>query len=359
VSDTGERHPSATARRRTTIGLLGAAGLGAAGLSYAALRARAARRRAVEQARAERAGALGGDELDLPPDTRHLDVPVRDGGSIHIADYGAGPPIVLLHGVTLQASVWAYQFRDLGDRHRMIALDLRGHGSSEPGDAGMSIAAMADDLSDVLEALDLRRATLVGHSMGGMTVLRFARRHADVLAARVGAIAIVASAGGISPPLAAWHRVAPAAAGLVVAGHTALNKAGRPIIPASSAAERATQVVFGQHPDARAVRKTHELSRAMDPHNFVSLLPELVGFDERAAFEDLPVPCVVVAGDRDRVTPPRYASALHETLPGSRLLVWRGAGHMLMYERREALDELLDELSAEAATGRGVPVGPD
>ncbi len=352
-----------SARSRLARGIAGAGALGAAaGLAYAGLRA-SARRRAAETTRgaAPPSPALVGleAELELPAETRHLDVPVRDGGSVHVSAYGTGPPIVLLHGVTLQSSVWAYQFRDLGDRHRMIALDLRGHGSSEPGSAGMSIAAMADDLADVLEALDLRHATLVGHSMGGMTVLRFARRHADVLAARVGAIALVASAGGISPPMAGWRRVAPAVAGLVVAGHTALNKAGRPIIPASSNAERATQVVFGERPDPAAVRKTHQLSRAMDAHRFVALLPELVGFDERSAFEDLPVPCVVVAGARDRVTPPRYANALHQTLPGSRLVVWPGAGHMLMYERREALAQLLDQLSEAASTGRGVPPTPE
>lgn len=361
---TAEKGQSRRARARdrlpagkgaVALGLVGAAG--AAGIGYAALRA--ARRRAASRAPTPGIGVTAlAEGLELPAGTRHLDIPVRDGGSIHVADWGEGPPIVLLHGVTLQSSVWAYQFHDLGDRHRMIALDLRGHGDSEPGDAGMTIAAMADDLADVLEALDLRRATVVGHSMGGMTTLRFCRRHPDILAERVGAIAIVASSGGISLPLAALRRVVPMAVDLVVAGHGAVNRAGRPLIPSNSAGTRGALLVFGDHPDKAAVRRTLEFSRSMRPDRFVPLLAELVNFDERLPLDHVSADCVVVVGDRDRLTPPKYARALVDTLPGARLVVLPGAGHMLMYERREALAWLLDQLSTEAE-GKGALVAPE
>ncbi len=331
-------------RRELGLALAGAAAA-AAGVGLALTRAR--RHRLAPEDRSAWA------ELELPPGTRHLDVPVRDGGSVHVAEWGSGPPIVLLHGATLSSEVWAYQFRDLGAEHRLVALDLRGHGQSEPGGEGVTIAAMADDLADVLEALDLRRATVAGHSMGGMTLLRFCRRHPEVLSARVGAIAVVASAGGIKPPLAGWERLAPRAAGLIVAGHGAVNQAGLPVVPGNGAATRGARLVFGAAPDPLALRKTVQLARAMRPDRFVSLLPELVGFDERAAFESLPVPTVVVVGDRDRLTPPRYARALASSLPGAELVVWPGAGHMLMYERRQALDQLLERLSQEAAAGKG------
>lgn len=322
--------------------------LAAAGAGYAALRA--ARRRAGGE-RVELSS-----ELALPPETRHLDVPVRDGGSVHLADLGEGPPIVFLHGVTLAAEVWAYQFHDLAARHRLIALDLRGHGDSVPGEAGMTIAAMADDVADVLEALDLRQVTLVGHSMGGMTLLRFARRHPDVLARRVGAVAIVASSGGIAAALAGWDRLAPRVASLVVAGHAALGRSGREVVAPAGLAARGARLAFGRDPDPAAVAKTAQLGGSLRSEHFVACLPELLSFDERAVFEDLAVPCVVVVGEQDRLTPPRYAKALAATLPGARLVVWPGAGHMLMYERREALDDLLDSLSAAAVAEK--PTSP-
>lgn len=317
---------------------VGAAAAAAAGAGYAVLRSRK---------RAKLGGELP-EDLYLPSGVRHLDIPVRDGGSIHVVDWGEGAPILFLHGVTLSSEIWSYQFHDLGPSQRTIAVDLRGHGASQPGEEQMTIAAMADDVADVLEALDLRQVTLVGHSMGGMTLLRFARRHPDLLRARVGATVIVASAGGISPPLSAWHNFAPQAAALAVAGHKVFNRSGRPLLPGSTAGERAARVIFGLQPDQAAVRRTVDIVRAMHPDNLVALLPELVGFDERAAFEDLGVPTVVVVGDRDRLTPPRYAEALAETLPGSRLLLWPGAGHMLMYERRRQLDELIVDMSRAA-----------
>ncbi len=328
---------------------LGAAGVVAAtaGVGYAVARSRRA-------ARATR--QLFPAALDLPAGTRHLDVPVRDGSSIHVADWGAGRPLLFLHGVTLSSAVWAYQFHDLGQSHRTIAIDLRGHGDSQAGRAGLSIAAMADDVADLLEALDLRQTTLVGHSMGGMTLLRFVRRHPEVMAARVGAAALVASSGGIRPPLSNWHNFAPEAAALAVAGHRLFNRANRPFLPASTVGERMMRVAFGADPDPLAVRRSADIVRAMAPENLVALLPELAGFDERAAFEDLGVPAVVVVGERDRLTPPPNAEALAASLPGARLQVWPGAGHMLMYERREQLGSLLEALSLEAA-GRGSGAG--
>jgi pimeloyl-ACP methyl ester carboxylesterase len=119
-------------------------------------------------------------------------------------------------------------------------------------------------------------------------------------------------------------------------------------MPGNVVGERGARVAFGSRPDPAAVRRTLGYMREMDPGRFFALVPELTNFDERAAFEYLPVPSVVAVGTRDHLTPPRYARALADTLPGSRLVVWEGAGHMLMYERREALGSLLARLAEEA-----------
>lgn len=335
-------------RRRTA---LTAAGLLAAGVA-GAVALREVRRRAAAAPPAEYGEVELAGDLALPADVRRLDIETSDGGTLHVVERGEGPPIVLLHGVTLQAAVWAYQLRDLADRHRVIAVDLRGHGRSEPGRRGMTIAAMADDLADLLEALDLREATVVGHSMGGMTVLRFCRLHPELLGTRVAAVGIVASAAGITPSAASAQRGSLAVAHLLVAGHDALNEAGRPIFPGNRVGVSGARFVFGHHPDPDEVAATLAFGRAMRPERFVSLLPELFAFDERTLFGEVDLPVLVVVGDRDRLTPPRYARAVAASFLGARLSVLHGAGHMLMYERRRELDELLDDLSA-AAVARG------
>jgi len=350
------RRPDGASHGAGRAVVLGAGAGAAAGLAgVAALRARRRRGELAPGApgRPEHAG-----ELALPEGARHLDVPVRDGGSIHVVEHGAGPPILLVHGITLQAAVWAGQLRDLGPRHRMIALDVRGHGASVPGGAGLTIAAVADDIADVLEAFDLRSVTVAGHSMGGMALLRFLRRHARVVAERVGALAVVSSSGGLDLPFGSGGRLVPRAAELAVAGHRRIDRPGSVLLPGGAAGERLARMAFGQRPAPEAVRRTLDLSREMAPASFVAFLPELARFDEKAPFDPPGVPSVVVVGDRDRLTPPRYGAAVARSLPGSRLVVWRGAGHMLMYERREGLDWLLDELSGAAAGGRDLAADP-
>ena len=71
--------------------------------------------------------------LVLSEELVHHDVPVGDGGSIHAAEAGSGPPIVLVHGVTLSVLTWARQFAGLKGSHRVIAIDQRGHGRSVAG----------------------------------------------------------------------------------------------------------------------------------------------------------------------------------------------------------------------------------
>ena len=92
----------------------------------------------------------------------------------------------------------------------MIALDLRGHGRSVPGSEGVTISSMADDTAEVVAALELERAVVVGHSLGGMVCLRMARRHPNLLGDRVGALGLIATSGGLALPVPSWDRLAGA-----------------------------------------------------------------------------------------------------------------------------------------------------
>ena len=73
---------------------------------------------------------------DLPPDVQHHEIPATDGGQIHVIERGAGRPLLLIHGITLQAGIWAPQLHELADRYRVLAMDVRGHGRSRAGSAG-------------------------------------------------------------------------------------------------------------------------------------------------------------------------------------------------------------------------------
>ncbi len=171
----------------------------------------AVQHRAVSRARAalEEAGAA----LQLPKDAEHHSIETSDGGRIHVVEKGSGRPIVLLHGVTLAASIWGMQFAALSGDFRVVALDQRGHGLSVPGRDGFgwphevlaspsgagfdgkgevggndsgpvgtprserpgspATMRMAVDLDEVMGYLGIEGALLVGHSMGGMVALEY------------------------------------------------------------------------------------------------------------------------------------------------------------------------------------------
>jgi pimeloyl-ACP methyl ester carboxylesterase len=105
-------------------------------------------------------------------------VTTRDGTEIFYKDWGTGPPVVFSHGWPLTADAWDDQlFLAASNGYRAIAHDRRGGGRSGQPWAGNDLDTYADDLSDLIEALDLHDTVLVGHSTGGGEVTRYIGRH--------------------------------------------------------------------------------------------------------------------------------------------------------------------------------------
>jgi pimeloyl-ACP methyl ester carboxylesterase len=289
-------------------------------------------------------------EISVPDDVVHRVLTMRDGGESHMIERGGGPPLVLLHGANLSAEVWSYQLRDLAEAHRVIALDLRGHGLSSAGSEDVTISAMAGDVAEVLAALDLGQAVLVGHSMGGMVCQRVARAHPELLGTRIGAIVLMGTSGGLGLPVPSWGRLA-AAVGRVAGAGVGIWRPGRPALPTGDTGYLASRLGFGRRPRPAEVVATLRMLRSMDPEVFTGLVGEVLGFEEKAPFGDLDVPVVVAVGTSDHLTPPLFARRLAAGFDQASLHEYEGAGHMLMYERREEIADLLGAVSARVGTG--------
>jgi len=122
---------------------------------------------------------------------------VHKGTTLAYEDRGAGTPtFVFVHGWTCNRSFFAPQAEHFARRHRVVSVDLRGHGESDKPQGPYPIAAYADDLAYVIEQLGLGKAVAVGHSMGGITVLQLAAAHPE----RVAAIVMVDPAPFVFPP---------------------------------------------------------------------------------------------------------------------------------------------------------------
>ena len=280
--------------------------------------------------------------------------------ALHVIERGEGPPLVLLHGLMLSSALWVHQLRDLADRHRVITIDLSGPRPVDPRDRpvrrdGRDLASppctgCAADVWAVLEALDVRDALLVGHSMGGMTALQLALdAPAEALARRVAGLALVSTTAG--PVLG--HRPVPGPRPRLGGGGVVACRPGRrsrrrprpavagPALVGEPARLRGRRAA-GPGPLRRAhahgaVRRGSSASccRRWPPSTSPPASP-------RSSCRPL-----VVVGTHDRVIPPRHARRLAAGLPRAELVELPRCGHQPMLERRNEFNRLLDEFSAK------------
>jgi non-heme chloroperoxidase len=116
----------------------------------------------------------------------------KDGTEIYYKEWGEGPVATFSHGWPLSSDAWDGQMLFLAQNgYRVVAHDRRGHGRSSQASSGNDMNGYADDLAAIIEALDLRNATLIGHSTGGGEVTRYIGRHGSKRVAKVVLIAAV------------------------------------------------------------------------------------------------------------------------------------------------------------------------
>lgn len=143
------------------------------------------------------ATAKATDKKSLPTPLNHgkqqmSTITTKDGTEIYYKDWGSGPVITFSHGWPLSSDAWDGQMLFLAQHgFRVVAHDRRGHGRSSQATSGNDMNGYADDLAAVIEALDLRDATLVGHSTGGGEVARYIGRHGTKRVAKAVLIAAV------------------------------------------------------------------------------------------------------------------------------------------------------------------------
>ncbi|MEV0003034.1 alpha/beta hydrolase [Micromonospora sp. NPDC050980] len=280
---------------------------------------------------------------------------LRLGDDVRLRVTSAGPvdaevTVILLHGWTLDGRSWHRQLADLrerfGDRVRVVAYDARGHGRSSCltlRDA--TLAQLGDDLAAVVdEFAPSGPVVLVGHSMGGMTVMEYAHRHPDRFAARVAGLVFVSTTAeghthtvyGLSPRIARLIRLAETTGAGVLARcggwrpPHALLRALRPSI---------RWMLFGDRCDPADIRLvTSAVARATlrSIGGFRASIGAQHRLETLAALGGLPAAALV--GDRDRLTPPPCAESIAAALPTAELTVCPGAGHMLMMERPDVVN---------------------
>lgn len=337
-----------------TRGLILALGAGGV-VAAAAVQRRHLRRIARDPRYAELTRSRGGRAIEIrsADDTRlHAEA---------FAERGAGPIVVLAHGWTEQLSIWGPVIDRLSAAGlSAVAYDLRGHGQSGPAaDGDYSLRRFGEDLEAVLASVvpDGREAVVVGHSLGGMAIAAWARDHR--VTERVRAAALVNT--GLVDLLTGHLLFGEVAARFNsrLAGRLFMGvSAPLPAVSSPVAHTLIRHAAFGPSADLAQIAFYERMLLATPPKVRGACGDAMADMDLLDAAARLEVPTLVVAGDRDRLTPPAHAHRIAERLPHAvELLELEETGHMSLLERpRELADALvrLTEALAAPATERSL-----
>lgn len=244
-----------------------------------------------------------------------------NGIKMYYEDQGQGKPVILLHGLALDGSIWADMVRMYADQARFILPDLRGHGRTETGEANGSLEQLADDLHALAEQLELQNFTLVGHSMGGYTSLAFAEKYPEMLDALV-----MVTSNARSDTL-------EKRAARFTEAELAL-KSGMHVI-SEPMAQKLTAPIGIRELVAPIIANT-------DPHGFANVQPAMASRkNQLELLENLAVPFLAIAGSDDQLMKPEVAYEMARASKCGRVVVLPGVGHMPMLEEPLALGALI------------------
>lgn len=246
---------------------------------------------------------------------------------VAFAHAGSGPVVVFLHGVGGNRHNWDGQLASLGARYTCVAWDARGYGDSDNPDRPLMFNDFADDLGVLLDTIGAERAHIVGLSMGGFIAQDFYARYPQ----RVATLTLAATAAG---------------AGLLTAEarEDFLAKRLRPLEAGASMRDIApglVEVLAGSRAGESVRNALRESLEALRPGPYQQALRALVTTDFREGLARVGVPTLVVVGDQDRVLPEPESRLLAERIPGSRLVVIPGAGHLCNLEAPAEFDAAL------------------
>ncbi|WP_405809243.1 alpha/beta hydrolase [Streptomyces sp. NBC_01520] len=252
-----------------------------------------------------------------------------------------GTPIVLLHALPLDSSMWRAQTRALAARgHTVLALDQRGFGQEPLGSAPPSLEVVADDLAAALDRRGIGHVVLVGCSMGGYTSMAFLRRHPR----RVRALALLSTRATADSSEAAARRRLFAHGIRDTATRGGLVEATTPALLGATSRDR--------HPARLA--EVLASARAADPEA-VAWAQEAIAArpDSLDTLRATDVPALVVVGDEDELVFVAEAEAAANALPHGRLVVLPGVGHLPPLEAPDPVSELLTALHDDATAVPG------
>ena len=252
-----------------------------------------------------------------------------NGIRLHVTEEGAGPPLLLLHGLSANADMMEPEIMGLAQSFRVIAPDMRGHGRSDRP-AAYTLHDHVQDMLALMDALELGRAAVMGVSMGSYIAQALAiaapeRVHALVL--------VVTKAGGTTSSTARYLAEHAGELQGLTPEQIRLWLGNRMFAPQTPGAVKQTFAAF--------MAEQERTGMTLNPQQLAAANTAMRGFDFRPDLPHLKVPTLVISGRHDVLNPPEAGEEVARLIPNARFEVLEDSGHLATLEETPRLLELV------------------
>ena len=253
----------------------------------------------------------------------HLNI---DGINLAFDDTGSGRPVILLHGYPFNRTLWENQVASLKDNFRVITPDLRGFGESDPAEPA-TMSRMAEDISRLMDAVDLPSATIGGLSMGGYVVLSFYKQFSN----RVDALVLADTRPQADTDEGKQNRVKQ---------REQILREGMALTADLMLPKLLTPETVSTRPDV--VNHVRNMIMNTKPAGAAAALLGMANReDQTQLLPQINVPTLIVVGREDPITPLQDSELMHQHIKGSQLIILEDAAHVANLEQSRSFNGVL------------------
>ncbi len=236
------------------------------------------------------------------------------GTRIYYQEQGEGLPLIFIHGSMSSHLAWSHQ-RPLSEDYRPVMLDLPGHGRSDPPDAEISVKLYTDYVAEFIKKLDLIKGIPVGHSLGGAITLQLVLDYPGLLTALV--LVGTGAKLGVLPAILESLKT-----NYEESVELAVGKLG-----------------FAAGADPVLIEQSKQECLRCNPEIAYSDFASCNNFDVRDRLAEIYLKTLIIVGEEDKLTPLKWSKYLRENIPKSSLLEVEKAGHMVMMEQPDIVNQ--------------------
>lgn len=261
-----------------------------------------------------------------------------EGGRLFYEVVGKGHPLVLIHAAWASHEWWRWQVSELAHHYQVISPDVRGHGQSSPLKHAYTVNGFAEDLAHLLQSTGIQEAVLVGWSMGGIISMQYGLNYPS----KVKALILIATRGHHHKKLKRRMTLQYLQARFsLLMDFTAPRKYDRASgdFPSQKIwLEREVQKMLSPKASKEVQDWVMSEVRKNPGESYFHVAKSIWNWGAGKKLKGIKVPALIMVGDKDTRTPPRFSRLLHATIPNSRLVIVKDAGHCLPLERPERVN---------------------